>query len=83
MLAAQSDKALLHVYNFQKVRISRIPQGPSANNRTGSDCPKDGFAGKANLSGTRSKGKILCLWYRSGTDISLGGAFPFIFSRMP
>ena len=84
MLAAQSDKALLNVYNFQKACISRRDRLPATDYRpTGPDRPKGGSAGKIDLSDSGSKVKILRRWYRSGTDIPLGGAFRFIFQCVP
>ena len=84
MLAAQSDKALLNVYNFQKACISRRDRLPATDYRpTGPDRPKGGSAGKIDLSDSGSKVKILRWWYRSGTDIPLGGAFRFIFQYAP
>lgn len=82
MLAAQSDKALLNVYNFQKACISQAWLPITDCRQTGPGRPKGGPAGKADLPGIRSKGKILCRWYRSGANISLGGAFRFVFLSM-
>jgi hypothetical protein len=50
---------------------------------TGPDRAKGSSAGKNDLSGSGSKGKILRRRYRSGTDIPLGGAFRFIFQYAP
>ena len=64
--------------------VSRKDRLPITDDRqTGPDRPKGGPAGKADLSGIGSKGKVLRRWYCAGADIPLGGAFRFVFLSMP
>ena len=84
MLASQHEKSILNVYSFQKV--------PTYSNKasTGilSDCiiigsnhSEDSFARKTLLHCRRCLGRILCGWYFTRPNISLGGK-PFVCVAM-
>jgi len=72
-LAAQPDKSLLHVFNFQKVHLGFTIFFDSSHRIPGSNHLEDCITRKINMCCSRSSRRLLCWWDYPRKNTLVGG----------